>query len=276
MNKTLFISDLDGTLLNQEVMLSSFTVEHLNQILAQNIHVSIATARTAATVIKIMEPVSIREPVILMNGVCIYDLNTRNYIHTEEIPAASKQFLIDTLAHFELSGFLYTIENNQLSTYYERIGTHEAEAFMQERVHKYGKVFTKVDSLTDCLPKNIVYYSVSGSHTSLKAVYQMLSSDPGLHIEFYRDIYREHDWYLEICSKNASKYNAVQYIRKNYGFNPIIGFGDNLNDLPLFQACDTCYAVANARTEVKEQANGIIETNQEDGVIRQMLRMLSL
>lgn len=274
MNKTLFLSDLDGTLLNQEALLSPYTIKELNRLISQNIHFSIATARTAATVVKILKQIPIQDPVILMNGVCIYDLNLQNYIHIEQIPSASRQFLLDTLARFQLSGFLYVIENNQLSTYYERIGTHEAEAFMQERIHKFGKVFTKVDSLSDCLSKNLVYYSVSGSRELLETVYHTLSHDSSLHIEFYRDIYRLDDWYLEICSKNASKYNAVQYLRKHYNYNPVIGFGDNLNDLPLFRACDTCFAVANAREEVKEQASGIIEANTEDGVVRQILRML--
>jgi hypothetical protein len=42
----------------------------------------------------------------------------------------------------------------------------------------------------------------------------------------------------------------------------------NLNDLPLFRASDERYAVANAKSEVKEQATAVIGSNCEDGVAK--------
>jgi hydroxymethylpyrimidine pyrophosphatase-like HAD family hydrolase len=95
-----------------------------------------------------------------------------------------------------------------------------------------------------------------------------MSAIDGLRIEMYKDIYSDDLWYLEVFSETASKYNAVQYLRKHCGFDKIVGFGDNLNDIPLFAACDECYAVANAKPEVKEIATGIIGSNNADGVAR--------
>jgi len=71
---------------------------------------------------------------------------------------------------------------------------------------------------------------------------------------------------MEVSSAKASKYNAVMFLRRKYGFDKIVGFGDNLNDLPLFRACDETYAVENARDEVKSAATGIIPSNTENGV----------
>jgi len=50
----------------------------------------------------------------------------------------------------------------------------------------------------------------------------------------------------------------------------VVGFGDNLNDLPMFDACDECYAVANAKSEVKEKSTAIIGGNDGDGVVKWM------
>jgi hydroxymethylpyrimidine pyrophosphatase-like HAD family hydrolase len=84
----------------------------------------------------------------------------------------------------------------------------------------------------------------------------------------YKDIYSDDLWYLEVFGETASKYNAVQYLRKQNGFDKVVGFGDNLNDLPLFAACDKCYAVANAKPDVKAKATAVIGSNDEDGVAR--------
>ena len=67
--KTLYISDLDGTLLNSKAMLSDFTVKTINDLTDKGMNFTIATARTSATVLKMLSDVNIKIPVILMNGV---------------------------------------------------------------------------------------------------------------------------------------------------------------------------------------------------------------
>lgn len=50
------------------------------------------------------------------------------------------------------------------------------------------------------------------------------------------------------------------------GYSHLVGFGDSWNDVPLFQACDEGYAVANASDELKQLAAAVILSNAEDGV----------
>jgi hydroxymethylpyrimidine pyrophosphatase-like HAD family hydrolase len=73
---------------------------------------------------------------------------------------------------------------------------------------------------------------------------------------------------LEAFSAAASKRNAVAYLREAYGYERVVGFGDNLNDLPMFEVCDVRVAVENARPEVKAAANHICGANDNDGVVR--------
>jgi hypothetical protein len=49
-----------------------------------------------------------------------------------------------------------------------------------------------------------------------------------------------------------------------------VGFGDNLNDLPLFEACDIKVAVENAKPEVKAASDFICGSNEDDGVVKWM------
>ena len=84
-------------------------------------------------------------------------------------------------------------------------------------------------------------------------------------IAFYLDVYNG-AWYLEIFSHKASKANGIRFIREHYGFSKVVAFGDNLNDLPMFEQADVKVAVGNARDEVKAAADYVIGTNDNDGV----------
>jgi HAD superfamily hydrolase (TIGR01484 family) len=78
--KVLYISDLDGTLLNREAELSEYTARHLNELIENGVHISVATARTAATCERILKDVHFNTPIILMNGVLIYDIRRKFYV----------------------------------------------------------------------------------------------------------------------------------------------------------------------------------------------------
>lgn len=266
--KTLYISDLDGTLLNQKAVLSEDTISGLNELIEKGVNFTVATARTSATVVKMMQEVNIQLPVILMNGVAIYDIKNGRYVLTESISDNGKNVLIETIRKHIGTGFIYCVENDRLDTYFENADSPVAQAFIKEREQLYGKKFTKVESFEECLNKNIIYYSIDDKEEKLKDAFEALSECPDLHVEFYRDIYNTEHWYLEVCSCTASKKNAVNRLRTLLGAEKIISFGDNLNDIPMFEASDEAYAVANAKEEVKKKANGVIESNIDNGVVK--------
>jgi len=266
--KRLYISDLDGTLLAPNAELSAYTTDALRKFAAAGIKFTVATARTAATVVQMLKKVPVPVTAVLMNGVCLYDLDAEKYVMIEYIERIALDVMFSVLKKYSLSGFLYTIHKNRLFTYYENTDAPNAIKFIREREIKYGKKFQKVADFSKKTEEGAVYYSVSDTYEKLSEAAAELKKCPFLHVEFYRDVYEVDFYYLEICSARASKRNAVNTIRNLYNFDEIIGFGDNLNDLPLFDACDRCYAVANARAEVQERADGMIRANAEDGVVR--------
>lgn len=268
-NKTLYISDLDGTLLNSDKEISKYTMDIINACIEKGMYFSIATARTAASSVKILSGLNINIPVILMNGVVIYDIQQHKYIKTEKISEQTANAILYILNEHDISGFMYAISNDKLITYYENLHTEALRDFYDERVMKYYKSFEQVDSFsnkTKC--SSIIYFSLIDEYERLSMVLKDLKDQPDIDMVLYKDIYTENLWYLEVYSINASKYNAVRYIREYYNFDKIIGFGDNLNDIPLFKACDECYAVSNAVYELKEKATGMIADHNADGVAR--------
>ena len=265
-NKTLYISDLDGTLLNSNCEISQNSVNTLNSLIDKGINFTVATARTSETVRLLTKDLRINAPAILMNGVAIYDLKREKYLSYELLPKNSLEKFFDIIKEHGSWGFLYAVNGNSLDTYYVNCNTPNSYNYMQERIKKFNKKFTQVEDFSLCAKKDCIYYSVSHKEEFLKPIYEKIRHLEGFSIEYYRDIYNTDFWYLEVCSENASKYNSALKLKKELGFEKIIAFGDNLNDLPLFRAANECYAVMNAKDEVKAKANGVIASNNDDGV----------
>ena len=266
--KTLYISDLDGTLLNAQAELSDYTASVLNRLIACGIHFSVATARTAATSFLILENIKINIPVVLMNGVVIYDIAAKKYVKKEILQKEPKEQILSAMRRVNLTGLMYALSGDELVTYYERICNKALQDFIDERTVKYNKKFMQIDDFANA-DTDVIYFCFLDSFENINRIYDELESIGDLQIEKYQDIYSGGAlWYLEVFNGTASKHNAVQFLREQYGFDRVIGFGDNLNDLSLFAACDECYAVANAKPEVKEAATAVIDSNIDDGVVR--------
>jgi len=57
-------------------------------------------------------------------------------------------------------------------------------------------------------------------------------------------------------------------LKKLWNCDRVVSFGDAVNDIPMFEISDECYAVENAVDELKAIATGVIESNEEDGVAK--------
>ena len=273
----LYISDLDGTLLTPDAIITPYSRQTISRLIENGLRFSVATARTLATVRQILQGLALNVPVVLMNGACLFDLQQDRYVRTEEINGPAKTFLFDLLRQHDMAGFVYTVDENQLHTWYERIDTPAARYYVDERVNRYGKVFTCVKEFQhDLANRSVVYYSITDRTEKLADLHQALLQSCQLNVAFYHDVYQPGSSYLEVSALSASKYHALQTLRTMYAFDKITSFGDNYNDLPMFQASDQCLAVANALPEVKTAADEVIGSHTNDGVARWLHARMAL
>ena len=266
--RTLYISDLDGTLLGRDAELSAYTRDTLNGLIADGLNFSAATARTAASTGKILAGLRLNIPIVLMNGVLIYDTEQGRYIRVNSLSARAVGEIIAALKKLNATGLMYELKDETPMTYYESLERKPIRDFVEERKARYYKAFRRVDSFADVPPENVIYFTLLDSYERVKPVHDALSGLTGITMTMYNDIYDASLWYLEIFSEEASKRRAVEFLRKEYGFEHITGFGDNLNDLPLFEACDRRVAVENAKPEVKAAADFVCGANESDGVVK--------
>ena len=274
--KKLYVSDLDGTLLNQRGDISATTAEKLNTCIEQGIAFTINTARTPATTFPIMASVNLQIPFSMMNGVLVYDPGQQDYLEVHSLSRETAMVILGVIKLYGLQCFMYTMEHGTMYTYYDSVESRSLNKFRNERIMKYDKVFTEVDDLSICADRGVIYFFLRERKERLMNLYRDLQAVRGAHAIMYEDIYHEEWMNLEIYSDQASKSAALNRIRQWGDFDYLIGFGDSTNDIEMFKACDETYAVSNASAEIQELADGILPGNEEDGVARFLYKALHM
>ena len=264
MKKTIYISDLDGTLLSQNKEISNVTKNILNQLKKKGCNFSIATARTPATVEVILKELDIQEPIILMNGAVLYDLKNHRYLEIEFISQQVVKQVLKQLDYLIETSFIYTIDNNELIVHYQQLENEYKIAFYQERAKSPYKCFTQ-QILKDYT--KVAYFVFLDTEDRIKMIYERVKKIDGIALVMYKDVYSKEGYILEIYSDRATKGNAINKLKRR-GYENVICFGDNLNDLCMFKVADEAYAVGNAMQEVKENATAVIGNNNDDSVAR--------
>ena len=266
MTDTLFVTDLDGTLLTPEAAVSPHTREILAELLRDGLPLTVATARTSISVMPMLEGLPFRLPLILQNGSVLHDPVTGKIVDAAEIAADAFLQVLGVYEQFGRNGFVFCVPEDTLTCCYNALTTPHMEAYYTERRAKHSDLFRQVQTLKSLRDRRPVFLSLNAPKAELDPVYAALQQIAGIRLTYYRDTYEPEIWYLEITAPQASKYDGVRKLRALTGARYVTGFGDNRNDLPLFAACDHKIAVGNAADELKRLADEVIGCNTEDAV----------
>jgi len=273
-NKILYISDLDGTLLNSGAALSQNSAELLNGAISQGVCFTVATARTKETAVKVLKNVDIQVPAVLMNGVMVYDFASEKYLLINGFSNNKAVEIVKVLSSFDKNFFMYEIDEEKpesgLTCYYKDTVRSSEIKFLADRVEDKERKFVKTENYKKCLKNmvgTVVHFAVIGEPEILSEMLGMLSDVKGISCEYYKDTYSD-DWFLEISSAKAGKKSSVRFVADYIGAKYVVAFGDNLNDLEFMEDADEAYAVSNAKEAVLKSATGVILSNNEDGVAK--------
>lgn len=271
MGKTLYVSDLDGTLLDDSSRISQSSVELLNRAIADGADFSIATARTPATVGPLLEKVEMRLPAIVMTGVSFWNPVSKRYSHTRFMDPEIPERLLEIYRRHKVPTFLYTLEDEIIRIYHEGPMSPIEKEFLEQRSHTpYKKVCISPDGesrLPAQLDNVLLFYAMQPTGEA-RPVFEETRLIKEINPMFYHDMYGPEIALLEAFPKEATKAKAVKLLAKETGADRIVAFGDNLNDLPMLDVADVAVAVGNAVDEIKAKADIIIEDNTSDAVAR--------
>lgn len=264
--KTLFLTDLDGTFLNSKAEVTEKSASIINELIQKGVLFTLSTARTHATVLEMFSHVKLNVPLVLMNGVLIFDPVKKVTVSTVGIDRKSALLVLDIFKKHKKEPMLYYENNGKLRIYYKDLANKYQQDYINNRSENSIKEFFFNDSPT--LPQNgesPVYIVTLDPYDKLKEIYEEVSKIEALNCMFYRDNYTN-CYFLEIMSKSVSKGTGALKVKELVGADRIVAFGDNLNDIPIFEVADESYAVSNAHDNLKKMATGVIGSNDEDAV----------
>ncbi len=274
MEKVLYVTDLDGTLLNRQERVSPFCIRVINELVEKGLLFTYATARSLVSASKVTEGLSMNIPVIAYNGAFIFQPSSGEILSREAFTKEETDRVREFLDLHRISPLVYAFVDGVEKVSW--IPENENDGMRHYlRMRPGDRRLRPVDNREALYQGDMFYFTCIGEQEELRPVYDAFSVDPRYRCTMQQELYRPEYW-CEIMPALASKANAIRKLKELWDCTRVISFGDAVNDIPMFRISDECYAVENAMDELKAVATGIIGSNENDGVARWLLRQAAL
>lgn len=273
---TLYITDLDGTLLDSSAHLSDESRRLLNMAIDAGAMFTVATARTPATVDVLLNGVNMRQPGIVLTGAAMWDFRHKHYINPVYIPADRVDKALEAFSLLGVTPFVYTLDSANeagiLRVYFADARPMGANAkFISDRSHLTLKRFCIGAGLPATRRDKVLLFFATGPKNQIQSIADIIRTTTDCALSCYDDIYNKDTTIIEVFANGVSKGRAVDQLRQITHADKAVVFGDNLNDLDMFNHAETAIAVDNALPAVRDAADVIIGSNTTDAVARYIL-----
>lgn len=264
--RTLYVTDLDGTLLNTNSRINQYSLDVINDLSRKGMLFTYATARSLVSASVVTKGLETNIPIIAYNGAFILNPSTNEILSSAYFDKDETEKIIRVLGRFNISPLVYSyVDGHEKVSWITKKENDGIRYYLD--VRKGDPRFRPLADEVGLYDGDMFYITCIGEQKDLLPIYEVFSQDNRYTCSLHQELYRPEYW-CEILPKKATKAEAIQNLKKLWNCDRVISFGDAVNDIPMFQISDECYAVKNAVDELKELATGIIESNDEDGVAK--------
>jgi len=242
MNIKMIVTDLDGTLLREDKTISVRTLAAIERCKAKGIKAVYATGRGSTSTALL--PPQLFDGRVCCNGATAYAGDVRVYSRLIKIDSVR-----DLLIACDKAGFRVAAEYGGI--HYSNFNVAETFPLLRQ--------FKEVDFSKHNIDVEKIY-AIIDSPEVVTLIGEYLSSD--LYLQESRD------GFAFVMHKEALKSSAVSSLAEYWGIdrNEIAAFGDDLNDIDLLEHSGVGIAMGNALCDVKDAADQICDTNENDGI----------
>lgn len=271
MRDELFVTDLDGTLLGSDSRVSPASAEIISRLSRAGMKITVATARTPATVDGLLKDTYLAVPAIVMTGAAEWDTQARRFTRVSYMGEPLAGMVDDFVRGYGIVPMRYVVgEDGLIHTYYLGGEPTAAERkFLDERSNlPLKRVHLNDGALPEDAGKRTVMFFAMGELGKIMEIGDELRRRGEVSVSAYGDIFDSETGFLEVFAPGVSKASAIEGLAARLGVKRITVFGDNLNDVPMMRIATTAVAVENGKDEVKGMADVVIGRNTEDSVAR--------
>ena len=268
---TLYVSDLDGTLLDREGKLSARTRVGLTRLLEQGLLFTVASARHVSSIHSLLGDLPLQLPVISGNGAYISDMRSGQHELVRTIDPALAQTIYGLVRAHGLMPMFSTHGPKGDRLFYHSATNAAQQSLLDERLSAGDPRLHQSERLQDELRDPVVTFMLIEREAPLRALQAAIVELCGDAVETHlaEDIYCP-DWpWLTVHDKRASKDQAIQTLTERYGLaeREIVVFGDHVNDVTMLRAAHRGIAMGNAIEAVKQEAHAVIGSHHVDSVL---------
>jgi Cof subfamily protein (haloacid dehalogenase superfamily) len=258
----LVVFDLDGTLLDNEGVISSRTVSLIKKLQSKGILFTIASGRIHSALADYSKSLNINIPIISLDGCCISNPVTDEIIFESFIPVRYVDKALDYADKFLLNVALCRTE----AIYFT-----ESNSVMKDTINKFGAKFEEIEDYNSIKDKTLEIVFASDYRDNIKYVYDRLRFPYtiGLNVSYYKSHKQEGIYYLEVRKRGANKGKALRKLLNNISIKKkdVAVIGDWFNDISLFENGALKVTLENGIYELKSMADIVIhKSNNEEGV----------
>lgn len=262
MKYRLIALDVDGTLLNDEHQLTATTKDTVRKVYHQGATIVLCTGRGPANAIPVMEQLGLEGVLITHNGAATVNSINRTVVH--EYPLSMMellpfiQYCRDKDIHFDVCTAFHL--------YIERL-----KQLAQDMYHKFMLEPVRLEDMT-AFQDSVVKFTVFGDQEVIDQVEKDWSSSLFPHASL--SMIRSGDQFIDIMRTGVSKGSALRYVAQSLGVerDQLLAIGNYFNDTDMLEFAGLGIAMDNSPDEVKQKADAVCPSNNEDGVHQALLQ----
>ena len=268
---TVYVTDLDGTLLGRDARLSPRTRAGLAELLDDGLLLTVASARSVVAMQQMFDGLRLPLPVVEFNGAFISDLATGEHLVTNAIGADVVGDVYRTIGSAGFLPFVSTFDGDSDRFYYSEIRNPGMKWYLDDRIANNDPRITMTDDLASRLSEQVASLTVIDRPEVVGDLHLKLMDEFGDVLSYVRfDSLYSLGWqWLTVHDARATKGQALltMLCREGLDAAEVVAFGDSNGDLPLFRVADRSVAVANASARLMSVATEVIGANSDDSVV---------
>lgn len=263
MRPRLVATDLDGTLLNRDGVVSQRTRDVLAGLEAQGVPVVFVTGRPIRWMDDLWADVGGHGLAVCSNGGIVYDVASHSVRNALTVPRDTAMSVATTLRK-AIPGTYFALEKTG--------GFAREEGFMGRHREPSDVPTGSLEAIFD------------ESVVKLLALHQEMAPETyWRHAEDLVGTQLEVTWsstfpLLEMSARGVTKATTLSQLCTELAIAPeeVVAFGDMPNDVPMLQWAGSSYAMANAHPTVRQVADHVAPANDLDGVATTLARLFGL